>query len=81
MAVKMANISTIGVYILANLFTNVSVLAFLSVAFSTKSNILFTVLLENSLVTLTRITSPILIVPDNTLSLVETSLGTTSPVI
>ena len=42
--VKIANIKTVGVYNLAALLTNVSVLAFLSVAVSTKSNIFETVL-------------------------------------
>ena len=40
---KQAKVKTKGVYILAALETKFSVLAFLSVAFSTSSNILLTV--------------------------------------
>ena len=76
----MASNKTIGVYILAALATKFSVLAFLSVAVSTKSKILATVLSLYSLVTFTSSKPLVLMLPDSTSSPVETLVSLLSPV-
>ncbi len=60
--------------------TNVSVFAFLSVAFSTNSKILYTVLFWYSLVTCISTTAPKLMEPDSTSSCSFTSRNLLSPV-
>ena len=72
--------STIGVYILAALFTKVSVFAFLSVAFSTNSSILLTVLFSYFLVTLISRRPSKTMLPDKTLAPIWTLCGFASPV-
>ena len=77
---KIARIIIMGVYILAADATNVSVLAFLSVAFSTKLRILATVLLQYNSVTFISIILSKFILPDKTLSPLLTITLLLSPV-
>ena len=80
MAIKIANMNIIGVYIFPAFATNVSLFVFLSVASSTNSSILATVESSNRLVTLISITFSILIEPDKTLLFSFTSTNSLSPV-
>ena len=79
--VSIARISTIGVYILADADTKVSVLALRSVASSIKDNILETVLVANVLVIFTVKKPLVLMVPERIVSPGETLSNLLSPVI